>query len=44
MVDLFFNSFATMIEMQRAFILGGVMTAPVSSKPKAPIQPQVETA
>ena len=33
-----------MIEMQRAFVLGGMMTAPVSSKPKAPLQPQVEIA
>lgn len=44
MVDLFFNSFATMIEMQRAFVLGGMMTAPVSSKPKAPLQPEIEIA
>lgn len=32
MVDLFFSSFATMIEMQRAFVSGGMMTAPVSAK------------
>ena len=32
MVDLFFSSFATMIEMQRAFVTGGTMTAPVSAK------------
>ena len=44
MVDLFFNSFATMIEMQRAFVSGGMMTAPVSSKSKAPIQPRGEIA
>ena len=44
MVDLFFNSFATMIEMQRAFVSGGMMAAPVSSKSKAPIQPQGEVA
>jgi hypothetical protein len=44
MVDLFFNSFATMIEMQRAFVSGGMMAAPVSSKSKAPIQPQGEIA
>ena len=44
MVDLFFNSFATMIEMQRAFVSGGMMTAPVFSKSKAPSQPQGEIA
>jgi hypothetical protein len=44
LVDLFFNSFAAMIEMQRAFVSGGMMTAPVSSKPKAPIQPQGDIA
>jgi uncharacterized protein (TIGR02271 family) len=32
MVDLFFSSFATMVEMQRAFVSGGTMTAPVSAK------------
>jgi uncharacterized protein (TIGR02271 family) len=32
MVDLFFSSFATMLEMQRAFASGGMMTAPVSAK------------
>jgi uncharacterized protein (TIGR02271 family) len=32
MVDLFFNSYATMLEMQRAFVSGGMMTAPVSAK------------
>jgi uncharacterized protein (TIGR02271 family) len=31
MVDLFFNSFATMLEMQRAFVSRGMMTAPVSA-------------
>ena len=32
MVDLFFSSFATMLEMQRAFVSRGMMTAPVSAK------------
>jgi uncharacterized protein (TIGR02271 family) len=32
MVDLFFSSFATILEMQRAFVSGGTMTAPVSAK------------
>jgi uncharacterized protein (TIGR02271 family) len=32
MVDLFFSSFATMLEMQRAFASGGMMIAPVSAK------------
>jgi len=32
MVDLFFSSFATMLEMQRAFVSGGMMTTPVSAK------------
>lgn len=32
MVDLFFSSFATMLEMQRAFASGGMMTEPVSAK------------
>ena len=32
MVDLFFHGFATMLEMQRAFVSGGMMTAPVSVK------------
>ena len=32
MVDLFFSGFATMLEMQRAFVSGGMMTAPVSAK------------
>jgi uncharacterized protein (TIGR02271 family) len=32
MVDLFFNSFATMLEMQRAFVWRGMMTAPVSAE------------
>ena len=41
MVDLFFSSFATMIDMQRAFVLGGTMTVPVS---KALVQPPGEIA
>ena len=44
MVDLFFKSFATMIEMQLAFVSGGMITAPVSSKSKTPIQPRGEIA
>src|ERR1700693_6108371 len=44
MVDLFFNGFATMIEMQRAFVSGGIKTTPVSLESKAPIQPQGEIA
>jgi stress response protein YsnF len=32
MVDLFFSSYATMLEMQRAFVSGRMMTAPVSAK------------
>ena len=44
MVDLFFNSFATMIEMQRAFVSGGMMIAGVSSTSTAPIQPPGEIA
>jgi stress response protein YsnF len=32
MVDLFFGSFATMLEMQRAFVSRGMMTAPLSAK------------
>ena len=44
MVDLFFNSFATMIEMQRAFVLGGMKIAGASSKSTAPIQPPGEIA
>jgi uncharacterized protein (TIGR02271 family) len=32
MVDIFFSSFATMLEMQRACVSGGMMTAPVSAK------------
>jgi uncharacterized protein (TIGR02271 family) len=31
-VDLFFSSYATMLEMQRAFLSGGMKTAPVSAK------------
>ena len=31
-VDLFFNSYATILEMQRAFLSGGMKTAPVSAK------------
>jgi stress response protein YsnF len=31
-VDLFFSGFATMLEMQRAFASGGMMTAPVSAR------------
>jgi hypothetical protein len=44
MVDLFFKRFATMIEMQLAFVSGGMITAPVSSKLKTPIQPRGEIA
>ena len=44
MVELFFNSFAAMIEMQRAFVSGGMMIAGVSSKLTAPIQPPGEIA
>ena len=44
MVDLFFNSFATMIEMQRAFVLGGMKIAGASSKSTAPIQSPGEIA
>ena len=32
MVDLFFSSYATMLEMQRAFVSRGMMTAPLSAK------------
>jgi uncharacterized protein (TIGR02271 family) len=32
MADLFFSSFATMLEMQRTFVSRGMMTAPLSAK------------
>jgi hypothetical protein len=39
--NLFFNSLATMIDLQRAFVCGS-MLAPVSSKSKTLIQAQTE--